>query len=368
MPARRPVADRLHTLAQALPKSQSTFNMAEMMRHGLPDVEDIRCTVDRHCRTRIFDFPRSQPTEPIPNLPIYSSSSVQAAIACDLAACFEQSDSAHFAVSPSLRYEVERISEELRKNRNGKLSAFLIIQELTHLTPPVFDAECALSSEVTYRDGKTTPIINGGREGEKFILAMKSSDGNWPNIPSNEPTINMILAAVRASQDEHDEIRKHVDQACFLTDDRRFVYSFPEPTMSARLSVASNLDAQAFEDATAKLASAISCLESDMPQEHIELLVNALYWDDYKDDDFRRLHYLSLWQSLSESSRRLGHFAPGSPKISGDITVIAGMRSLADLSAYRHDIAHWWTGSMDGNYLADIYRTINELVRRKYFR
>ena len=38
------------------------------------------------------------------------------------------------------------------------------------------------------------------------------------------------------------------------------------------------------------------------------------------------------------------------------------------VTKYRDDIAHCRTGSIDGNYLAGMYRTINELIRRKYFR
>lgn len=95
--------------------------------------------------------------------------------------------------------------------------------------------------------------------------------------------------------------------------------------------------------------------------------INPLYWDDYKDDDYRRLHYLSLWQSLSESRKKLGYTRPR-PKdsLANDPTVVAGKHSLAELNSYRNDIAHCWIGSIDDNYLADIYRTINELIRSKY--
>ena len=116
--------------------------------------------------------------------------------------------------------------------------------------------------------------------------------------------------------------------------------------------------------------AALSLMKADLTSEHIELLVNALYWDDYRDDDFRRLHFLSLWQSLCESRRKLGYVNPD-PKIKllkNDSTVVAGTLSLAALTEYRHDIAHCWTGSIDGNYLVGMYRTINELIRRKYFR
>ena len=48
-------------------------------------------------------------------------------------------------------------------------------------------------------------------------------------------------------------------------------------------------------------------------------------------------------------------------------SAIGGKRTLRELKEYRDEIAHWWTDSIDENLLADIQRTINELVRRKYF-
>ena len=43
------------------------------------------------------------------------------------------------------------------------------------------------------------------------------------------------------------------------------------------------------------------------------------------------------------------------------------LHGLAAQTGYRDDIAHFWTGNIDGNYLANMYRTINELLRRRYF-
>ena len=80
----------------------------------------------------------------------------------------------------------------------------LVIEEMTKL----LDRECALSHEVAYRNGKRIPLLTGGRDNEKFILAIRTSDGKWPEVPSNEQTVNVILAAVRASQNSHEEISK----------------------------------------------------------------------------------------------------------------------------------------------------------------
>ena len=46
---------------------------------------------------------------------------------------------------------------------------------------------------------------------------------------------------------------------------------------------------------------------------------------------------------------------------------VAGNTSPFQLTRYRNAIAHWWTDTIDESYSADLQRTINELIRRKYF-
>lgn len=367
MTTRRPVADRLNHLTHPPPNSNTTLNVARILTGGLKGSEYISCTVNRHCRTRVFDFPQARPTEPIPSHLIYSSERVRAHLVDDFARHFEESASTHYAISPPLRHEIEKKQEE-SPTQNDRRRALLVIEEVTALDPEFFFDDCILADEVSYVDGERTPFLYGGRESEKFILAFRTSDGTWPEIPRNEPTVKMILAAARASQDAHDEIHEQVDQSCLVTEEGRFVAMYTGGSLSARASLESKLNAQEFQATAERLRSAILQIEADMQHEDIELLVNAVYWDDYRDDDFRRLHYLNLWQSLAESKRQLGYIGPrGEKKLKNDPTVVAGKTSLADLTRYRDNIAHWWTESIDGNYLADMYRTINELIRRKYF-
>ena len=360
--------DRLMSRREGVPdRSHTTVAMAEMMLEGLKGSEPIRCTVDRQFRTRIFDFPGALIEEPVPAFTVYKSNSVRADLVCDLEAHFRDSESAHFAISPPFRQEVKEKREKLDSQRSG-MHPYLAIQEVDDFGPVSLD-KCALVPEVATRDGKRAPLLIGGRDDVSFVLAIKTTEGTWPSIPSNEVTVKAILAAARASQDANDEIRKHIDQSCLLTDDNRFVSTLKPEFMPARLSAYSTLSPDAFRTKAKGLSAAIDKLEEDLESEHIELLVNALYWDDYNDDCFRRLHYLSLWQSLDESRKKLRYNGPNSKsKLIGDDTIVAGSRSLAELTQYRDDVAHWWKGSMDGNYLADIYRTLNELIRRRYFR
>ena len=50
-----------------------------------------------------------------------------------------------------------------------------------------------------------------------------------------------------------------------------------------------------------------------------------------------------------------------------DDVIVAGKKTLRELTEYRDDIAHWWTDTIDEKFLADLRRTINELIRRRYF-
>ena len=95
------------------------------------------------------------------------------------------------------------------------------------------------------------------------------------------------------------------------------------------------------------------------------LLVNSMYRDEYKDDAYQRLHYLQLWQSLVEAGQK--YLPYWGESIRYDTKVVAGKKTLLELTGYRDDIAHWWTDTIDENFLADLQRTINELIRRKYF-
>ena len=370
MPPRRPVMDRLKSLAPPPTKPHGTLAAADAMLDAiarLANGEKTTCTVDRHCRTRVFDFPRSRPTEPVPHYSIYRSTSVQAHLVCDLGAYFAQSDSAHYGLSPPLRHAVAELIEK-NDSQGDDINPYIVVEESHSLPPMVFDRGCASIDEIGHKDDQPVPLLTGGRDNERFIVAYETSDGPWPDIPREEQAVNMILAATRASQDAADEIRKHVDQSCLITDDGRYVCPRSAGFGSARGSEVHPLDADAFRETAESLRAAVSRMEADLSSEHFELLVNALYWDDYKDDDFRRLHYLSLWQSLSESRKKLG-YTPPSPKtaLAKDPTVVGGAFSLGALTGYRHAIAHYRTGSIDGNYLANMYRTINELLRRRYF-
>ena len=255
--------------------------------------------------------------------------------------------------------------EKIRSQHKGDLPLFVVIQEYNELTPVRMEkGECSISNEILCLHGKTTAILQGGRKGRQFITAWATADGEWPDIPNNQQQVNMILAAVRVEQEATGPIRKHLDQSCLVTDDSQFV-AVMRPTASARVETVMTLDVQACQDKAVRINRAISRMERDMVTPHVALLVNSMYREEHKDDSYQRLLYLRLWQSLTETGRG---FLGYSGNIRDDNVVVAGEKTLRDLTEYRDDVAHWRTGFIDASRLADLQATINKLLHHKYFR
>ncbi len=363
----RTVADRQQSLQPTPPEAHFTLAGARRMHAGLGG-KDFCCTISEYCRTQIFEFPgiafHADGDEP--HYEIYASPSVQACVASNLVDYFVNSTcSKHYAISPSLRHLVGETDEKTKLQQKGRVPVFLVIEESNQLTPvEMVKGECSMSDEIVVEDGEQVPMLVGGREGEEFIIASPTIDGAWPELPNNQQLVNMILAGVRVGQKTPDPIGKYVDQNCLVTDDGRFVVMM-RPTASVRLSKVTPMDTTAYRGRASDIRRAIAAMEQDIGAPHMALLVNSMYRDEYKDDAYQRLQYLQLWQSLQDAGRKYLNYQGKS--IKHDKVVVAGKKTLQELTDYRDDIAHWWTDTIDENFLADLQRTINELVSRKYF-
>ena len=362
----RPASDRLRSLEPVPSEANFTlFAVREMFEHM--GGREFCCTISGYCRTRIFEFPRIDflPDGDEPHHTIYDSPEVQACVASDLENYFVKSEnSKHYSISPSLRHVVRETEEKVKSQRKSRVPVFLVIEEFNELTPvEMLKGECSISDEVAVRDGEKVPILVGGREGEAFITAWATVDGAWPELPNNQLALNMVLAGVRVGQQTADPIRKYIDQTCLVTDDGQFVEML-RPTMSMRGSTATVMDNAAYRSRASEISKAIEAMERDIGVPHLALLVNSMYRDEYKDDAYQRLQYLGLWQSFADAARRCLNYQGN---IREDQVVVAGNKTLQELKDYRDDIAHWWTDTIDENFLADLQRTINELIHRKYF-
>ena len=363
----RSVVARQKSLEPVPPEANFTLAGTRRAYAGIGGKE-FYCTINGYYRTQVFEFPSIDfhPDGDEPHHEIYASPAVQACVTSNLLDYFVHSTcSKHYAISPSLRHVIGETDEKIKSQQKGRVPVFLVIEEFNRLTPvEMKKGECSISDEVVVEDGKKIPILVGGREGEQFITAWATSDGAWPVLPNNQQLVNMILAGGRVGQQTPDPIRKYLDQSGLVTDDGRFV-EMMRPTVSARGSTVTPMDTTAYRDRTSEIRKAIAAMEQDMGAPHMALLVNSMYRDEYKDDAYQRLQYLQLWQSLVETGEKyLGYQGKS---IRYDNTVVAGKKTLLELTEYRDDIAHWWTDTINENFLADLQRTINELIHRKYF-
>ena len=362
----RTVANRQKSLEPGLPESGFMTGGMKAL-YARAGGKEIHCTISGHCRTQIFEFPgiAFHPNGDEPHHPIYSSPTIRAYVASSLVDYFENSArSRHYAISPSLRYKVGELEEKVRSQQKSSVLAFIVIEESNQLAPvKMTKGECNILPERFVKDGEEVPLLTGGRAGEEFILAWANSDGAWPEVPNNQQSVNMILAGVRAGQQTPEPIHKRLDQECLVTDDGRFVV-MQRPTMSARASTVTPMDTTAYRGRIAEIRRGIAALKQDIGAPHMALLVNSMYSEEYKDDAYQRLQYLQLWQSLSEAARP---FLGYSGNVREDNVALAGNKTLKELKDYRDDIAHWWTDTIDENYLSDLRLTVNELIRSKYF-
>ena len=151
-------------------------------------------------------------------------------------------------------------------------------------------------------------------------------------MPNNQQSVNLILAGVRVGQNTPDPIRKYIDQKCFVTDDGRFATIMGGLTGSARLSVAYPMDTPALTGRVTEIADAISAMEQDIATPHLALLINAMYSDEHKDEPYKRLQYLQMWQSLTEAGKKPLNYQGD---IRYDSVVLAGKHTLEELTSHR---------------------------------
>ena len=363
----RSIEDRLKATQPDPPERQFTLFAVREMFGGIGG-EEFHCTINGYCRTLVFEFPRIEfhPEGVEPSHKIYSSPSIQACVTSDLEDYFVNSTfSHHYSISPSLRYKVSETKKKNRSQESDSVPVFLVIEEVNQLTPvEMVKGECSILDEVVVRDGERKRLLVGGREGSKFIVAHLTHAGAWPELPYNQHLVNMILAGVRAGQQTTQPIRKYFDLDCLVTDDGRYVTMFTL-TASAGLIARTPMDNFAYRERVSEIRNAICAMEQDIGEAHMKRVFNSMYRDDYGDDAYQRLHYLQLWQSFEEAGSKF--LLLHGQDIRYSTNVVGGQRTPGELRDYRNEVAHWGINKIDMNYLANLQRTINELIRHNYF-
>ena len=320
-----------------------------------------QCTLTGHCRTFLFEFPGSQLVveEPAEHQIICSQTDLKAAVVSDLPAYFEKkpANSLHFNIDVSLRAAVHSTYEKaLGQPGRTTGTLFLVVEQITEITPTELSSGQCFTIDET-RDGEA--IIEGGRERERALLAVRAVDCPWPDFHPDTGRVNIVLAAVKAVQDVTGRVRRLYECSCFVSSEGEAVYIL-NPTMTASGSTASRLTPGALEDKASRIRAMLENMMAESEPSAAELF-DSVVLDETMDDDHLRLSYLRLWQALEDARRHLDQ-----PGLLNERQVIAGNRAPSDLKEHRNDIAHWQTGRIDHSYLCDLQYTAMELLRRKY--
>ena len=356
----RPRRDRLRQSLERDRPGGFTTHGARLMARPLGG-EPAECTLICHCRTFVFEYPRSELVtgETVEPTVVFVNGGFRVAIVCDLRGYFESSpaDSQQFNIDVSLRAAVQSAHKRLQSQHKRESSPlFLVIEEFSEFTPTVLSRDqCFTIDEV--RDGEA--MIEGGREGKRAILAFRALGCPWPDFQPEMYHVNVALAAVKAVHNVAGHIAQLHGCSCFVTDKQEAVYTL-NPTMSARAVVVSPVTTQELEQRATRIGTMLRNMMSESEPAMAELF-DSMVLDKTTDDGYLRLTYLRLWQAVEDARKHLGR-----PGLLNERQVIAGNRVPTDLKEYRNAIAHWHTGRIDHSFLSDLEYTTMELLRRKY--
>ena len=324
--------------------------------------EPTQCTLTGHCRTFLFEFPGSElvTNETTGNHVIRDQSELKAAIVSDLPNYFEngRNGSRHFNIDVSLRAAV-RNTHETSRSETGRATEklFLVVEEYTELTPTELSAEQCFRIDEARGD---RVIIEGGREGETALLAVKAVGYPWPDFRAEMDNVNIVLAGVKAAQNVTGHIKQIYECSCFVNNHGEAVYILNFSVSGALGVTRSRLKAVGLKERADEIRAMVNAMMNE-PNPMTAELFDAIVFDERLDDDHLRLSYLRLWEGLEDAKHLLEQ-----PKLRNKTHVIAGHRSPKELKDYRNDIAHWKTGKIDRSYLDDLQHTVMELLRRKY--
>ena len=324
----------------------------------------IDCTIDKYCQTYVFEFPKTvlKNCEHQDPVYIYEDDEFRTVIVMDVKSYFERfTKSPHYSICYSLRYAVDNLQRNAKHSSGStNLDMFFIIEEFRSIkTAHLNNGECFIYDEII--EGEE--MIKGGREGERRISAVQTSDGTWPaeNIDVNR--INMILAAIKAEQEIDYNISELINYFCYINTENKPVYPmYPRLEIGhGGLRVVSPVDFDELEAKTSRIQMIIKGLHSDRDKPEVAELIDALRLEKSNDDNYFRLWYLRLWEAAHEAGKSFGikQFENSSAS-SGGKEIRDGQRE------HRNAIAHWRTGKIDFSVFGSFQRDVLKMIHRKY--
>ena len=340
------IKHRRESLLKSLESTESgdlTTHAAKLMGKARGN-RPAECTITGYCRTSIFEYPGVDLAEAVKPQVLHSHRGLKAVLVSGLPEYFEEQpiESLHYSIDVSLRTGVRSTYEEAVQEANRRiqptLPLFLVVEERREGRPTVLNSgECFTMDE--FRDGEA--LIEGGREGERALVAVKTTDGSWPEFRTDTDALAVVLAAVKVEQEFVHHIELSYRCSCFVSGEGQAVYMLVPRLGAATVRTASRLDSSELRDKSERIASMLQHMVSETEPVALELF-DALLLDKTKDDEYLRLWFLRLWQAVEDAGGHLGY-----PQLSNVTDVVAGKRTPKELKSYRNQIAHWYTGRIN---------------------
>ena len=170
-----------------------------------------KCTIDRLCRTQIFEFcgaALDATDSPCPQI-IYCTDRFRATIVDDPQIFLNESQfSPHYAASYSLRKEIDDLRTKTHEADRHDRRLFVVMEEHRAIEPTAMHrGECVLVDQTA---------MHGGQPGQEAILALRSSDGAWPDESIDRVSENIVLAAIKIAQNITYGTKALLDRMNFL--------------------------------------------------------------------------------------------------------------------------------------------------------
>ena len=362
---KRKNANRRGSLLKSMEKrisGGSSIHEAKRIAEAFGGSETV-CTMTGHYRTFLFKYPGCHLSSDSPDVlhVICETETLKATIVANPVAYFEKGFALfpHYKIDAELR---EGVAREFEARSSGSdqttFPLFLVIEQYESLSPLKLDGgNCFLIDEC--RDGKQ--MVEGGREGEKALLVIRALTTEWPKPAMNMHAVNAVLAAVKIEKGFTFYIEEIHKSSCFVSDDGRVIHdlSFMDSIAYGGARTSSPLDVVGVEERASRIRAIhqgisedLAGLEDSKRRWQIAEVIDSVLWVKGLDDAQFRLWYLRLWQALNDARVILGN-----PKFRND---------CKDLTKYRNDIAHFWTGRVDYAFIEAIQKTAVKMLREKY--
>lgn len=322
------------------------FTLAGVRRMGTP----FPCYLAEYVRTIVYRIPglyyRDNSLSPIS---IFDAADFRASIVTDLLRYLGGEGSLlHYGSDATIkRALIEQLGDY---TDNSADNLFIVIQFNEDMRSfPAVDGQCI---RIEHNDIEELAIVDCG-------------DPYTPHPNDRSQQVDSLLASINIVFEVTDGFDRVFDDRCYRTTDGEILTRLT-PKFEARPSVSSPILREELLvklEATSALFPRIDDAISDGSafkrkrkwrdaRKYFEELIHALHLDPSRDDAYRRLWYLQLWDRIENFGKAMNLQIPNDREFSLEYKL-------------RNDIAHRGVERMDGDRFRSIQIKVHNLIRRQ---